>query len=104
VLLVHATGETSESWADFMPRCAQVGAVYAVDLRGHGRSVWRGPYRLDVLAGDVIGFLDALHLARVDLVGHSLGGLAACLVASAAPHRVRKLVLEDVGVPHPGNL
>jgi pimeloyl-ACP methyl ester carboxylesterase len=101
VLLLHATGETSESWADFMSRWAEVGVVYALDLRGHGRSVWEGPYGLDVLAGDVVGFLDAMGLAQVDLVGHSLGGLVGCLVASGAPDRVRKLVLEDVGVPHP---
>jgi 3-oxoadipate enol-lactonase len=101
VLLLHATGETSESWADFMLRWAEVGVAYALDLRGHGGSVWKGPYGLDVLAGDVVGFLDAMGLAQVDLVGHSLGGLVACLVASGAPDRVRRLVLEDVGVPHP---
>jgi 3-oxoadipate enol-lactonase len=101
VLLLHATGETSESWADFMLRWAEMGVVYALDLRGHGRSVWQGPYGLEVLAGDVVGFLDAMRLAQVDLVGHSLGGLVGCLVASGAPGRVRSLVLEDVGVPHP---
>jgi pimeloyl-ACP methyl ester carboxylesterase len=101
LLLLHATGETSESWADFMLRWAEVGVVYALDLRGHGRSVWEGPYGLDVLAGDVVGFLDAMGLTQVDLVGHSLGGLVGCLVASGAPGRVRKLVLEDVGVLHP---
>jgi pimeloyl-ACP methyl ester carboxylesterase len=100
VLLLHATGETSESWADFMVKWAEMGVAYALDLRGHGRSVWQGPYGLEVLAGDVVGFLDAMGLAQVDLVGHSLGGLVGCLVASGTPGRVRRLVLEDVGVPH----
>ncbi len=48
-----------------------------------------------------VGLLDALNLDQVDLVGHSLGGLLGCLAASAAPDRFRKLVLEDVAVPHP---
>jgi pimeloyl-ACP methyl ester carboxylesterase len=34
-------------------------------------------------------------------VGHSLGGLVACLLASRRPDLVRRLVLEDVPVPHP---
>ncbi|GAA1638398.1 alpha/beta fold hydrolase [Georgenia ruanii] len=101
VVLLHALGETSASWADFVPRCAEAADVYALDLRGHGRSAWSGRYALSVMAADVIAFLDALGLGRVDLVGHSLGGLVACLAASAAPDRVRKLVLEDVPMPYP---
>ncbi len=99
-VLLHATGETSETWADFMSR-PQMGCAYALDLRGHGRSVWQGPYGLEVFAADVLGFMDEVGLAEVDLVGHSLGGLVACLVAAGAPGRIRRLVLEDVGVPHP---
>jgi len=101
VLLLHATGETGASWMHFMTRWDGRGAAYALDLRGHGRSVWRGPYGLEVFARDVLAFMDAMDLGVVDMVGHSLGGLVACLVASTAPERVRKLVLEDVGVPYP---
>ncbi|HEX8973644.1 MAG TPA: alpha/beta hydrolase [Oryzihumus sp.] len=102
VLLLHATGETSESWMHFLSRWGRRGGVaYALDLRGHGRSVWSGPYGLETFAEDVLGFLDAMELPVVDLVGHSVGGLVGCLVAARAPERVRKLVLEDVGVPYP---
>ncbi|MDQ6715289.1 MAG: alpha/beta hydrolase [Actinomycetota bacterium] len=100
-VLLHATGETSQSWDGFMSRWSEVGLAYGLDLRGHGRSVWSGPYGLEVFAADVLGFMDEVGLAEVDLVGHSLGGLVACLVAADAPGRVRRLVLEDVGVPHP---
>jgi pimeloyl-ACP methyl ester carboxylesterase len=43
----------------------------------------------------------ATPAAEVDLVGHSLGGLVACQVAASGEARVRRLVLEDTGVPHP---
>jgi pimeloyl-ACP methyl ester carboxylesterase len=59
VVLLHGLGEASASWADFLPRCADIADVYALDLRGHGRSVWSGPYELRALATDVIGFLGA---------------------------------------------
>jgi pimeloyl-ACP methyl ester carboxylesterase len=41
--------------------------------------------------------LDALGLDRADVLGHSLGGAVALLVAQTAPARVSRLVLEDVG-------
>jgi pimeloyl-ACP methyl ester carboxylesterase len=102
VLLLHATGETSESWMNFLSRWGRRGGLaYALDLRGHGRSVWSGPYGLETFAEDVLGFMDAMNLGVVDVVGHSIGGLVGCLVAARAPERVRKLVLEDVGIPYP---
>ncbi len=53
------------------------------------------------MSRDVVGLLARLSGVHVDLVGHSLGGLVACRVAAAGGSRVRRLVLEDVGVPHP---
>ena len=102
VLLLHAIGETSESWMHFLSRWGRRGGLaYALDLRGHGRSVWSGPYGLETFARDVLGFMDAMDLSVVDVVGHANGGLVGCLVAARAPERVRKLVLEDVGIPYP---
>jgi pimeloyl-ACP methyl ester carboxylesterase len=49
----------------------------------------------------VLGFLDALDLNRVDLIGHSMGGLVACLLAQERPERVRELILEDIGAIRP---
>ena len=56
---------------------------------------------MDLMARDVSGLLGLLGIPEVDLVGHSLGGLVACLVAAAPAAPVRRLVLEDVGLPHP---
>jgi pimeloyl-ACP methyl ester carboxylesterase len=50
---------------------------------------------LDQLARDAVGFLDALGVARCDLLGHSLGGMVALRVALRAPARVASLVLMD---------
>src|SRR4051812_37227577 len=100
VLLLHGTGATAEDWDVVATRLSDHRTVYAVDLRGHGRSDWPGTYSIDLLAEDVLGLLDQ-RTQPVDLVGHSLGGLVACKVAAAMPARVRRLVLEDVGIPHP---
>ena len=104
VLLVHATGDTSADWADVAAGLAVDRLVVAVDLRGHGESPWPGSYALAELAEDVVMVADSVAAEQgrpVDVVGHSLGGLVACVLASGRPDLVRRLVLEDVPVPHP---
>jgi pimeloyl-ACP methyl ester carboxylesterase len=54
-----------------------------------------------LLASDLVGLLDQLAAPVLDVVGHSLGGLVACRAVSVRPQRVRRLVLEDVPMPHP---
>ena len=95
------TGETAENWDVVAAALQPSRTVYAVNLRGHGASDWPGEYSIQAMADDVAGLLRQLDDRPVDLVGHSLGGLVACAVASAQPESVRRLVLEDVGVPHP---
>ncbi|GAA0367274.1 MULTISPECIES: alpha/beta fold hydrolase [Micromonospora] len=101
VVLLPATGRTAEDWDVIAAELAVDRTVYAVDLRGHGDSDWPGEYRLELFAQDVLGLLDRLDTGPVDLVGHSLGGLVACRAAAAGTRRIRRLVLEDIGFPHP---
>ncbi|MEV6815155.1 alpha/beta hydrolase [Micromonospora sp. NPDC051296] len=100
-VLLHATGKTARDWDVIAAGLAAERTVYAVDLRGHGASDWPGTYRLELFAQDVIGVLDQLGTGEVDLIGHSLGGLVACLVAAEQQRQVRRLVLEDVPFPRP---
>ncbi|MBV2354167.1 alpha/beta fold hydrolase [Streptomyces sp. J2-1] len=101
LVLLHALGESGADWDGIAPALARDRRVYALDLRGHGRSGRAETYSLELMRDDVLGFLDVQGLARVDLVGHSLGGFVACLVAQERPGRVRRLALEDVPAPRP---
>ncbi len=101
MVLLHATGESSASWAALAPALARSFRVVAVDLRGHGNSDWPGAYSLEAMRDDVLGLLDDLGDAAVTLVGHSLGGAVAYLVTEAEPHRVARLVVEDACPPYP---
>jgi pimeloyl-ACP methyl ester carboxylesterase len=101
VVLLPATGATAEDWDAVASRLSDERPVFAVDLRGHGRSDWPGTYSIQLLADDVSGVLEHLGDGPVDLVGHSLGGLVAIKVAAALPSRINTLVLEEVGLPHP---
>ncbi|KJK56701.1 alpha/beta fold hydrolase [Saccharothrix sp. ST-888] len=101
LVLLHALGEDATGWDGVAPALARHWRVYALDLRGHGRSGHPGEYSLELMRDDVLGVLDALGLDRVDLVGHSMGGVVAYLLAQEHPQRIRRLVLEDVPPPFP---
>ncbi|MFF5184581.1 alpha/beta fold hydrolase [Streptomyces sp. NPDC000345] len=108
VLLLHCRGADGADWTAVAGRLAAgAGArrVYAPDLRGHGRSEWPGgtpgAYTYEAMRDDVGELLAALGVARADVVGHSMGGVVAYLLAQECPQAVRRLVLEDVPAPFP---
>jgi len=71
--------------------------VIALDQRGHGESEWAKPpaYATENFAADLRGFVDALGLARVTLIGHSMGGHNSMSFAAWHPDRVQALVIVD---------
>ena len=101
LVLLHGLGEGGADWDGVAPAFARHCRVYAPDLRGHGRSDRPGDYSVELMEADVLGFLDALQLDRVDLIGHSMGGLVGYLLAGDHPERVRRLILEDVAALRP---
>jgi lipase len=72
--------------------------VVSVDLRGHGCSTWMPPWTIEQHVQDLQDTLDARGLERVDVIGHSFGGLLAAHLAASAPARVERLVLLDPAI------
>lgn len=101
VVLLHALAEESSDWSVVAEALATEYRVYAVHLRGHGGSSQPGDYSLELMRSDVLEFLRTLNLDEVSLIGHSLGGAVAYLVAEAEPGRVGHLVLEEPPPPLP---
>jgi len=103
VVLIHALAEDSSTWSEVIEALTPTSRVYAVDLRGHGGSSQPEEYSLESMCSDVLGSLRTLNLEEVTLIGHSLGGAVAYLVAEAEPGRVRQLVLEEPPPPLPAS-
>ena len=101
MVLLHGLGEQAAGWEPVAPRLAETFRVVALDLRGHGASDRPGAYSYELMRDDVIGVLDALELPEVVLVGHSMGGVVAYLVAAARPEGIARLVVEDAPMPFP---
>ncbi|MEJ3659333.1 alpha/beta fold hydrolase [Actinomycetes bacterium KLBMP 9759] len=98
VLLVHGYLGSVVDWGAVMPGLAADRPVVAYDHRGHGGSTAFGDaaaYTLEALSADLEAVLDEQRADRVDVVGHSMGGLLAMRLALARPDAVRSLVLMD---------
>lgn len=100
VLAVHGITASSMAWAEVAGRLPD--PVIAPDLRGRGRSGdVAGSYGMAVHAADCLTVLDALGVDQARVVGHSMGGFVACVLAHRHPERVARLVLVDGGPPLP---
>ncbi|MBI2373288.1 MAG: alpha/beta hydrolase [Deltaproteobacteria bacterium] len=77
--------------------------LVAPDFRGHGRSDWVGPgcsYHFYDYYSDLLTVIDRMGLEDVSILGHSMGGSAACGLSALLEERVKAMVLlEGVGPP-----
>jgi pimeloyl-ACP methyl ester carboxylesterase len=97
ILLIPGQGESWWGYEEAMRLLADRYQVYAVDLRGQGRSTWTpGRYSLDLFGGDLVRFIDRVIGRQVVASGLSSGGvIAAWLSAFAGPGQIRAAVYED---------
>ena len=73
--------------------------VLALDLPGHGRSEGPPLARIETMADWVVRVLDAAHIERASLVGHSMGSLVALECAARHPARIEKIALLGTAYP-----
>jgi pimeloyl-ACP methyl ester carboxylesterase len=71
--------------------------VITFDNRGVGASTGKTPDTIQAMASDAVTFIRALGLERVDLLGFSMGGMIAQVIAHDQPQLVRKLILAGTG-------
>ncbi|MFE7468209.1 alpha/beta fold hydrolase [Streptomyces sp. NPDC057499] len=101
VVLAHGRCGDSRTWTRIAEDLADEYRVYAFDFRGHGLSDWPGRYSFELFRDDLHAFLEARNLSGATVVGHSVGGAAACLLAEREPGLIGRLVLEEMPPPFP---
>lgn len=101
LVLLHGRTADHNDWNGFTQHFATRYHVLAPDLRGHGASGRTPVYPLPEMAEDIAALLDHHGAGSATVIGHSLGGVVAYLLAMNHPDRVERLVLEDVPPPEP---
>ncbi len=95
LLIAHGLFGSARNWGVIAKRLSDEREVVAVDMRNHGASFWADSHRYPDLAGDLTTVLDTLA-TPADVLGHSMGGKSAMMLALTRPNLVRRLVVADI--------
>jgi pimeloyl-ACP methyl ester carboxylesterase len=105
LLCLHGWLDNAASYLPLLPYLTDF-EVVALDLPGHAGSDHRAPgydYMLVDWIHDVLDAMDSLDWSRAALLGHSMGGAIATMVAVAAPERIERLALIEALGPLNGD-
>ena len=99
LLLIHGFTGAKEDFTPWLDGLAASGwHAVAPDLRGHGASskpAQETDYSFEIMADDMLSLADALGWERYVVLGHSMGGMVAQVMACEAPARLDGLILMD---------
>jgi esterase len=96
IVLLHGLLGSSRNWQTVGRELSASRQVLALDLRNHGLSPHAADISYPALAADVASWLDRQGIPRAELIGHSMGGKVAMLMACREPRRVSRLVVVDI--------
>ena len=98
MLIIHGFLGMNDNWKSLGTQFAAQGfQVHALDLRNHGKSFHSNDFSYELMAEDVKQYCEFHQLTNVILLGHSMGGKVAMLLASTYPDLVSKLIIADIG-------
>jgi len=96
VVLLHGLTGSGACWSPLARALEAEFDVVMPDARGHGHSSTPlSGYRYEDHAGDVVGLIQGLELATPVVLGHSMGGMTAAVVASQMGAALRGVILAD---------
>ena len=92
LLIAHGLFGSARNWGVLAKRFSEARPVVVVDMRNHAASPWYDTHSYFDLASDLAEVMDG----PMDVLGHSMGGKAAMVLALQHPDFVRKLIVADI--------
>ncbi|MDX8351129.1 alpha/beta fold hydrolase [Cognatiyoonia sp. IB215182] len=92
LLIAHGLFGSARNWGVIAKRLSEVRPVVAVDMRNHAGSPWYDTHSYADQAQDLAEVIET----PCDVLGHSMGGKAAMLLALQAPEKVNRLIIADI--------
>jgi esterase len=87
---------SKRNWASLARTLGERHRVITADLRNHGESPWAEPHQYPSLAADVAALIERKADGHASVLGHSMGGKAAMMLAVSRPDLVKRLIVVDI--------
>ena len=95
LVIEHGLYGSARNWGVIAKRLSDSRHVVAVDMRNHGASPWFETHSYEDLTGDLAEVIESLE-GPYDVLGHSMGGKAAMVLALTRPELVNRLIVADI--------
>jgi len=96
LVILHGLFGSKRNWASVARRLGATHRVLSIDLRNHGASPWDDRHDYPALADDVGEFIESVAGRAASVLGHSMGGKTAMVLALSRPDLVERLVVVDI--------
>lgn len=96
VVILHGLFGSKRNWGAIAKQLSAHHRVLTLDLRNHGESPWVDGMDYRDMAQDVAQFIERLGLGPCTMIGHSMGGKTAMMLALTRPELIRRLVVVDI--------
>ena len=97
LIIMHGLFGMSDNWQSLAKKWAGDFRVHLLDMRNHGRSPQSDEFSYELMTDDLLEYLAANNLVRVNILGHSMGGKVAMLFSVFHPEKVDRLIIADIG-------
>ena len=97
LIILHGLFGMSDNWLTHAKKYAELGfEVHVLDQRNHGQSPHSSDFSYQLMADDLLEYMDDHGIGEARIIGHSMGGKVAMLFACQYPDRVERLIVVDI--------
>jgi pimeloyl-ACP methyl ester carboxylesterase len=96
LVILHGLFGSKRNWSSIAGTLARHHRVITADMRNHGESPWDALHDYPALAEDVAQLIETRVGGPAVVMGHSMGGKAAMMLAVTRPELVERLVVVDI--------
>ncbi|MDR1672299.1 MAG: alpha/beta fold hydrolase [Bacteroidales bacterium] len=96
LIILHGLYGSADNWMSIARRLSERCEIIVPDMRNHGHSPHHPVHTYPEMCADVVELMDALHLEKCALMGHSMGGKTAIHIAATVPQRISRMIVADI--------
>ncbi|MEN8123526.1 MAG: alpha/beta fold hydrolase [Bacteroidota bacterium] len=96
LLILHGFFGMGDNWKSLANKFSSDFQVHIIDHRNHGRSFHNDDFSYEIMIEDLLYYISYYKLAKVNILGHSMGGKVGMLFAVEFSEKVNKLIVADI--------